>query len=74
MSPLSSSVRIYDTIQPPTHRNPSNHIPAHNKDCVIMSQFIRSHDNELQITALMQSIGEDKQAGHRGIEEMVAVC
>ena len=27
-----------DTVPPPTLRKPSNHIPVHNKDCVIMSQ------------------------------------
>jgi hypothetical protein len=36
-APLSPSVHKDDTTPPPTPRNPSNHVPVHNKDCVITS-------------------------------------
>jgi hypothetical protein len=42
--PLSLSVQICDTTPPPTLRNPSNHVPVDNKDCVITSQSFIIHD------------------------------
>jgi hypothetical protein len=42
--PLSSSVQICDTTPKPTHRNPSNHIPAHNADGVTVTPFFTVYD------------------------------
>ena len=33
------TVQICDTTPKPTHRNPSNHIPAHNADGVTVTPF-----------------------------------
>ena len=38
------NVRKCDTTPTPKHRNPSNHVPVHNKDCVIMSQSFSIND------------------------------
>ena len=41
---LSRSVHKDDTTTPPPTRNPSNHIPVHNEDCVIMTPSLKKDD------------------------------
>jgi hypothetical protein len=38
------NVEMCDISPPSTARNPSNHVPVHNKDCVIMTQSFIIYD------------------------------
>jgi len=35
---------MYGTDHSPIHRNPSNHVPVDNEDCVMMTQSLTAYD------------------------------
>ena len=51
---LSSSVQICDTTPHPTRRNPTNHVPVENEDCVITSQFFDTYDIHRSIVQVLE--------------------